>query len=65
MTFKSHSRSSEMSRFVRTHNVSYYRSTVSMYRFAHIDIGRNREIYIIQRPQRSDAVGISQRCRIL
>ena len=50
MTFKSHSRSSEMSRFVRTHNVSYYRSTVSMYRFAHIDIGRNREMYIIQRP---------------
>jgi len=30
MTFKGHSRSSEMSQFDRTHMISYYRSTVTM-----------------------------------
>ena len=34
MTFKDHSRPSEISRFDRTHIISYYRSILVMYRFS-------------------------------
>jgi len=70
MTFKGHSRSSEMSRFDRAHDF-YCRSTVNspiVYPFAQALV-KNREIYIPiyihPPPVRGYPVGMLKRCLLL
>jgi len=72
MTFRGHSRSSEMSQFHRTPVVFYYRSVVTMalsctVSYSHI-LAKNREIYtpdLLNAPVGGDPVGISQRHSVL
>ena len=73
MTFKGHSRSSEMSQFDRALVISYCRSIVTtvlscIVGHGHADIGRKpRNLYttpVFNGPVPGDPVGISQRCLI-
>jgi len=72
MTFKGHSRSSQMSRSDRSHVISYYRPTVTMALSSIVsdikpNIGQSFEIYIphLYSTQGGDPVIISQRCLVL
>ena len=65
MTFKGHSRSSEMSRFDTAHTISYYRSIVTMTLSISGKLWNLYIPHVFNAPVGDDPVGILQRCSLV